>query len=569
MEGSNCTSVEGRITIKSLYCFALDLPIHSNRSRPINPNPNPLRRNILSGLILVVLGETKESGPISQIVKAAGGTVRVFSATAGTSVEEFKVFMDGILSALLPDKDFVCVRKCSKLPKLPSYTAYLSKQEKDVPIVDDASICTIVVSLEKSSVFKRTFRPLVDADILASPSSSNTKIPAKRSIHEEEAPSSEIIPPTPPTAHAVKLKSRRLSSQDGPQISTKSIYSHYESVVSDVEEENAASPAPAPALGRGGGSNGPSAGQRDTQGGGHESFQTFHTQPEFSALDSFMDDILGLGSGPSSFKPAPAPVLPPPSRSGYVFIAEKDRLAAAAAGSGEGRVARPVVAAQPAVNTRKSWRLGGGGREAEGEGMLSSIHDSPVPPTQQPQIPDVGREKVSVKGTGKRRDWTIPDRLVLDADKEEEVEKVNQDDGVEEEEEVTKPKKRGRAAKAKKGEQEKEKEFAAAAADKKKKAQKSLVSHRVVDPSSIAITVQVTSLFSKKEKAGLKVSTGVGGEVEDHVQNEDGGVGVENFKRFVKNGTVGTRTRILDSSGLAQTTIFQTKLVTVVPATAL
>ena len=551
----------------------LDLPVHSNRSRPINPTPNPLRRNILSGLILVVLGETKESGPISQIVKAAGGTVRVFAAaatTAATSVEEFKAFMDGILSALLPDKDFVCVRKCSKLPKLAPFTAYLSKEEKDVPIVEDASICTIVVSLQKSSVFKRTFRPLVDGGMLASPSSNNnTKIPAKRSIHEAEAPSSEIIPPTPPTAHvaAVKLKSRRLSSQEGPQISTKSIYSHYESVVSDVEEEeNAASPAPTSALGRGGGcsgSNGPSAGQRDTQVGGHESFQTFQTQPEFSALDSFMDDILGLGSGPSSFKPAPAPAPAlRPRPSGYEFIAEEGggvADTAAAAGSGSGRAGRPGAAALPIVNTRKSWRLGGG------EGV-SSIPDSPVPPTQHAPVPDIGSKRAAVPGKerGKRRDWTIPDRLVLDADKEEEEGTVNQKDDVggEEEEVVVVKKKKGRAAKpSKKGEQEKDQESQPATAAKKKK-QKSLESNRVIDPSSIAITVQVTSLFSKKEKRGASLDGD--GKVDHHVQ-KDGGVGVENFKRFVKNGTVGTKTRILDQT----TTIFQTKLVTVVPATAL
>jgi hypothetical protein len=325
------------------------------------------------------------------------------------------------------------------------------------------------------------------------------------------------------------LKSWRLSSQDGPQISTKSIYSHYESVVSDVEEDDS-SPSHIPSHGS------LSVAPRESQVGQQESFQTFQTQPEFSALDSFMDDILGLG-GPSASKPAPPPST---STAEYVFISDPGQ----AVRPHEAPPTRPIVA-QP-QSTRKTWRID--------STDPSSIPGSPIPSSidtrqekgqNQGTVPDNGSEKKPERP--KRTDWRIKDDHVLngsDNDKEEEQESIVQ----------VKKKKGGLATKAKKAKMGEGQNIDPEEMQATKSGKTISKDLQTLDPSSIAIAVRITSLVKK---------TGRSNDDNDCRENGSGAQGVENFKRFVKNGTVGVNTLV--SSGLERTT-FQKRLVSVVPA---
>lgn len=390
----------------------------------IDPSVIGARRDIMAGLVLIVSDE-KESAVIKQIVEAAGGRLKLF---AGSTLDEWKFFMLDILSALIPDNEFIVVRESKILSSRPERLEFLSSMQ--VPVLGDAVLCAMVGNLKKGPVFKRTFR----ADLDTKPS----LIPQKRTMAFSSSQEA-IIPPTPKNAsiHHVDKSSRLSVGRDsqGVHISTKSLYSHYTSLeVSDAEEDYSMVEASQPQ-------------SIQAPVSAKETFQTFQTQPPaFSTLDSFMDDILGLGAAGDNKR--------------YDFLEPKESV----------HVPLPPRQPPPTMQkeevARKSYRV-----------PCEDVEEESVPAATMPPPPEA-------KSRGKRRDWTIKESLTaqVSEDEEEEVQVVK---------------------KKKTTEKKKNKAIVVVAAEedevvivRKEEANKKKVS-TTVDPASISVNVTVAELVKK------------------------------------------------------------------------
>jgi hypothetical protein len=456
---------------------------------------------------------------IKEIVDESGGSVVLFS---GSTLDDWKDFMNDQLCKLTIGENYIAVRKHQKTPLAADRLAFLD--EKKVPLIDDSTICTMIVTLKKNHVFKRTFIPELDLESLSSKS-----IPLKRRL--SNIISSEVIPPTPPAKQAKYT----IQESQGVQISTKSSYSHYESVViSDAEEEREGKPSTT--------HESQIAPIKNSTQSLTDSYQTFQTQaPPLSTLDSFMDDILGLGDNENPRKETESHAAP------YTFIAE-DRPGSPSVTNRHKSIPNQIQDAPgPSSSVRKSWRV-------DEFFSVPSIQQSP-PRTEQESF-DAGdlldsvlftnREpkelhapKTRVTGNqksiiSKRRDWKLQDTYQSESSDDEKV--------------VLEEKKRNIKGKGKENDLENIDLNLKKTDDESTERDKKTIPRIEIDPKSISITIQYASLVTEKKK----------GQTDPSLMRE-GNEETVNYKLFRKS-------RFGDSR-MVQHRV-PNKLISVVPATA-